>query len=73
MPIPLLVAFAAIACPIAVIIVSLILNVRHQKKHSKEWFGKKSANNITMLIIVASIIVLLVSIYLLFNLGVVMN
>lgn len=66
MPIPVLVAFAAIAVPIILIIVTLILNVRYQKKHAKEWFGKKSANRLATLFIGANIIVLILSIYLLF-------
>lgn len=73
MPIPILLAFVAIAFPIALIIVALLLNMRYQSKHSKEWFGKKSANNLTALTIIANIIALLVITYILLNFGVTMN
>ena len=73
MPIPLLVAFVAIAIPLSSIITALILNAKFQKKHSKEWFGKKSANNLKMLAIIAFSLALLITIYLLFTFGVTVN
>ena len=73
MPIPLLVAFVAIAVPFASIITALILNAKFQRQHSKEMFGKKSANNLTRLTIIAFSIALVITTYFLINFGVTMN
>ncbi|NIO36744.1 hypothetical protein GTO27_03470 [Candidatus Bathyarchaeota archaeon] len=70
MPIPLLVAFATVIVPIVVIVVTMILYARYEKKHTLEWYGKKSVKRLVMFVIAANVAVIILSTCLLFILGV---
>lgn len=70
MPIPLSVFVAAIATPIVAMILVLSLNARYQRRHSREWFGKQSANRLTAIAVGACILVLIITAYLISITGV---
>lgn len=73
MPIPLLVALVAIAVPITLIIVTLLLYARSKKKHGKEWFWKKSAPRLVIFVIFPCVTWIIGFIYLLLIFGVAIN
>jgi len=73
MPISLSIAIIGIGFPIAVIIATIMLNLRYRKKHSREYYGIKSVNRLTIFTIIACAVVFSVIIYWLFSFGVAMS
>jgi len=69
MSIPILVAFMGIVLPIVWTAFILTLIAKYRKKHAKEWFWRKFANQFTTLTIIACVIAEILVVYSLSILG----